>query len=373
VELVFSTVDLPISSTGPLAAEHCLGFVMDSAKPLFDQLDWRDPLSRVPLVPVVAARAPSGVPIWGALKRVDTSIGYPIVDAVARMTPELAVRYAEWLAPLGLSPPSVSDLDHGPFQLVSTVDSFGFQWAWIGDMRTEADLQWRVASRFGVSSDHFSGRTVLDAGAGAGDQSVWLNRRGAAVVSIDLSTAIDVVATKLRMSPTWVGIQGDLTAIPVAAAQFDTVYCEGVIQHTRDSALAVKELCRVIRPGGEILATHYEAPTSLAGRAKLAYLTKIRRRLNRMEPHNLLLLTGNLAALAHIPVLGTLIVRSGLAIRYNLMPEFKITWTNTFDYFGSHAYQRHMTPTDFWACFEAAGNLEPVRVEGTVVRARRVS
>jgi ubiquinone/menaquinone biosynthesis C-methylase UbiE len=253
-----------------------------------------------------------------------------------------------------------------------TVESFGFQWNWNSEMRTEADLNWRVASRFGVEPSGFVGRTVLDAGAGAGDQSRWLVQHGASVVSVDLSSAIDVVAAKLRLSPHWVGVQGDLAALPFEEGLFDFVYCEGVIQHTSDSARTVRQLARALRQGGEILATHYDKPQRLVGRVRHAYQEALRSRLSRWNHQRLLLLAGNLAALAHLPVIGSLVAKSGTAIRYSLMPDFKTTWTNTYDFYGPHAFQRYVDSDEFWSYFQRLGDVESVYRSGTVVRARRI-
>lgn len=335
---------------------------------LFDEILWRDPATRVPLEPIIFSRTPAGTPITGVLRIAGTRTGYPIVDGVARLTPALAVRYAEWLAMADLTPPAAAP---SAFQEESTVDSFGFQWGWNSAMRSERDLEWRVASRFGLDASAFEGRLVIDAGAGAGDQSRWLLEHGASVVSVDLSSAIDVVARKLRHSTRWVGVQADITMLPFADTQFSTVYCEGVIQHTRDSAATVRELARVLKPAGILLATHYGKSQRLAGRIKQAWFDAVRARLSRWERYHLLLVTGIFAALAYVPLLGWLVRTSGLATYYELMPDFKTTWTNTFDNFGNHAYQRYVTGQEFWSYFVTAGGLERVKQEGTIVVARK--
>lgn len=338
---------------------------------LFDQVRWRDPISGLTLEPIISARTPTGVPLCGALRVSGSRYGYPIVDSVARLTPELAHRHRDWLSPLGLEPPVHPETAAVAFQSEATVESFGFEWTWNSAMRSEADLRWRVADRFRVDPTEFAGKVTLDAGAGAGDQSGWLLEQGARVASIDLSSAIDVVAAKFRLHPGWVGVQGDITALPFADNQFDVVYCEGVIQHTRNSALAVRELCRVLRAEGTVLATHYGKPNRLLGRLKQAYVGALRHRLSRLERYKLLLLTGHLAALAYVPVLGRLVRLSGTAAHYNLMPDFKTTWTNTFDSYGNHAYQRFVTPEEFWGYFQQAGAFERLYSDGTLVVARK--
>ena len=323
---------------------------------LFDRLHWRDPLSGRPMAPIVFTRAPSGVPLSGALRVEGTTTGYPIVDCVARVTADLAVRHRTWLELAGLTPPVTEGTGPG-FQPETTVDSFGWQWTWNSAMRSEADLRMRVADRFGVTPASFRDQLTLDAGAGAGDQSAYLLRHGGHVVSVDLSTAIDVVARKLRMEPCWFGVQGDVTALPFASDQFDVVYCEGVIQHTRDSAATVRELCRVARPGGRVLASHYVRPVPRTWlhrqvrRVRLGYYEFLRSRLSRLERFKLLFVCGVLAALAYVPVLGRAVRWSATALWYELMPDFKTTWTNTYDFYGTHAFQRIIPPDEFAGYF----------------------
>src|SRR4051812_9481824 len=331
---------------------------------LFDHLSWRDPLSGVPLEPIVAARTPNGLPVCGAMRVAGTNTGYPIVDCVVRLTADAAEQHRQWLEPYGLVPPARAA---GGFQPQATVESFGFQWAWVGNMRSADDLRMRVADRFGVEPRFFAGKLVLDSGAGAGDQSRYLVQQGAKVVSIDLSSAIDVVASKLRMLPSWVGVQGDITNLPFGDDLFDVVYCEGVIQHTRDPVASIRELLRVTAPGGHVLASHYvrDEPRSFARRIvrrfTLSYYGFLRRRLSSMERFPLLFTTGLFAALAYVPLLGRLVRRSGTALYHDLQPDFQTTWMNTYDFYGSHEFQRFITNEVFASYFNEAGNARLLR------------
>jgi ubiquinone/menaquinone biosynthesis C-methylase UbiE len=345
--------------------------------PLFDRIAWRDPVSGRRLEPIVVARTPAGVPICGALRIEGTNTAYPIVDCVARLTPELARRHRDWLRLNGLDPVP-SDDPAADFQEKATVDSFGWQWTWSGAMPSDADLKMRVAERVGVTPEHYRDKLTLDAGAGADDQSAYIAEQGGSVVSIDLSSAIDVVASRLRMNPRWVGIQGDVTRLPLQPDQFDRVYCDGVIQHTRDSVQTVRELVRVVKPGGHVLASHYiintpgSALRRLQRKVTLGFYTFLRRRLSRTHRFKLLLTTGNLAALAYVPVLGWIVRRSGMALYYELMPDFRTTWINAFDYYGNHADQRLISPEEFFSDFEKTGRADlVVRQPGAVVARKR--
>jgi SAM-dependent methyltransferase len=156
--------------------------------------------------------------------------------------------------------------------------------------------------------------------------------------------------------------------MPIESGQVDIAYCEGVLQHTRDSERAVRELCRVTASSGRVLATHYELPSRLRGRLRHAVVTRVRSRISRLEREKLLLLTGNLAALSYVPGLGKVITRIGLATRSDIMPSFRVTWTNTFDTFGRHAYQRHIGPADLLQYFGGCRDCVVEFRDGTVVR-----
>jgi ubiquinone/menaquinone biosynthesis C-methylase UbiE len=265
----------------------------------------------------------------------------------------------------GLSPPA--DAKGRPIQEEWTVTSFGFQWGWDPEPRTEEDLKWRVAERHNLTRRDYAGRTVLDAGAGAGDQSRWILRNGAAaVVSVDLSDAVNVAYDKLQGNRNWIGIQGDISALPFAEPFFDFVYCEGVIQHTQSSEATVRELARVLRPGGRGVATHYSIPESLKLRAQLRLRNWLRTWLSGMEPSKLLLVSGVLAAFAQAPLIGDFFGKT-IAVKNPRMPTFKSTWSATYDTYGSHTYQRHLSPAAFLASFDLPGIAKEPSPGGGVV------
>jgi SAM-dependent methyltransferase len=332
-----------------------------------EDLEWRDPASGRPLTFLVTGRHPTGRPLTGALVVEGTRTGYPVVDGIPRMTRELAARHEAWLRPLDLSAPAAA-----PAQPAATVDSFGFEWAWNPEPRSAEDLPWRVAESHGLAPEAYRDQIVLDAGCGAGDESRFILSRGGAarVVSVELSDAIAVAAAKLAGDSRWLGIQGDVARLPFADGTFSFVYSEGVIHHTVDSRRTVHELLRVLAPEGWIVATHYATPGSRAGWAVDALRRALRAPLSRLDRAPLLLVTGFLAALAHVPVLGFLWGRT-VALTNPRHRTFRATWGHTYDAYGSHAFQRRIEPEAFAALFREVPGVTILRHRGGDVVARR--
>lgn len=108
-----------------------------------------------------------------------------------------------------------------------------------------------IAAELVACSPHpLGGRLVLDAGAGTGAASAALLARGARPVAVDLS------ADMLRAS-TAVGrarVVGDVCALPIASAAMHDAAAAFVLNHLADPAPALRELTRVVRPGGAVLA-----------------------------------------------------------------------------------------------------------------------
>jgi len=101
------------------------------------------------------------------------------------------------------------------------------------------------------------GERVLDAGCGPGFYvAETLERVGAegSVVGVDASAPMLAVAAKRCQGHENVDFhEGDVTALPVADADFDRVLSVQVLEYVADIPRALGELFRVLRPGGRVL------------------------------------------------------------------------------------------------------------------------
>jgi SAM-dependent methyltransferase len=130
--------------------------------------------------------------------------------------------------------------------------------AYAAEAAVEADHWWFVGRRrlfadivrgLSLSAD----APILDVGAGTGANLRLLRDLGfVRAIGIDLSPeAIRFCAEKGlgRVEP------GDARALPFADCRFDLVFATDVIEHVEDDVAALREIRRVVKPGGRLLLT----------------------------------------------------------------------------------------------------------------------
>ena len=102
-------------------------------------------------------------------------------------------------------------------------------------------------------------RTICDAGCGCGAYTRKLAQQGFTVKGFDVSSrAVEIAEDLLEKS----GLTAELRAVSVQETgypdnMFDAVVCRDVLDHItkEDAKQAVRELCRITKPGGIILLT----------------------------------------------------------------------------------------------------------------------
>jgi len=118
------------------------------------------------------------------------------------------------------------------------------------------DVRWR---RLGARAVVRPGDSVLDAACGTGDFAVADLRAGAArVVGLDFSPRMLERARRKAPQVEWV--EGDLLALPFADAAFDAATVGFGVRNVADLELALRELRRVVRPGGRVAILEITRP-----------------------------------------------------------------------------------------------------------------
>jgi ubiquinone/menaquinone biosynthesis C-methylase UbiE len=98
-----------------------------------------------------------------------------------------------------------------------------------------------------------AGRRLLDVGCGTGHHLARLRAKGFEVAGVDGSG--EMIARARVANPGVPIEQADVEALPFASGQFDLVLCVEVLRYLPDISPSLREMARVLRPGGVCLAT----------------------------------------------------------------------------------------------------------------------
>jgi ubiquinone/menaquinone biosynthesis C-methylase UbiE len=116
------------------------------------------------------------------------------------------------------------------------------------------------------------GDRVLDLGCGSGTHFGWIAAQigpEGSLVGYDDDPEHLRLAEERRRTATWAAQvelqQGSLHQLPFADASFDAVWCAGTLQYEADPIGAIREMVRVVRPGGKVAVQDVEMHTMLLG------------------------------------------------------------------------------------------------------------
>jgi SAM-dependent methyltransferase len=129
----------------------------------------------------------------------------------------------------------------------------------------------RYAPRYAVSAEHARGadltrllewlavrpgRRAVDVGTGTGHTALALAAAGAEVVGVDPTPAMLAEAQRLAAQKGLAArvrfVVGEAERLPVADGWADLATCRRAAHHFRDVGQALREIARVLRPGGRL-------------------------------------------------------------------------------------------------------------------------
>jgi len=107
------------------------------------------------------------------------------------------------------------------------------------------------------------GSCVLDLACGSGRYATQARLRGAArIVAMDFSLAM------LRQVSVGAALRGELDALPLRDAQFDLVISGLALGHASDLTGCMREIARVLKPGGTLLYSDFHPEAQRRGQTR---------------------------------------------------------------------------------------------------------
>lgn len=137
------------------------------------------------------------------------------------------------------------------------------------------DPRWRRALVDAV--DPRPGQRVLDVATGTGMVAFEVARRGAEVVGLDQSEAMlgRARARSAGSSGRVTFVQGEAERLPFGDGEFDALTFTYLLRYVDDPAATMRELARVVRPGGRIGMLEFGVPSSAVLRAGWRVHTRV--------------------------------------------------------------------------------------------------
>lgn len=111
------------------------------------------------------------------------------------------------------------------------------------------------------------GERLLDVGTGPGVLIPYLRSLVGAsgrVIAFDLSFEMTRQAYQKKLGPRDMILRADVHTLPFYSGAFDRVVCFAAFPHFHDSARAMAEMARVLKPGGSLVVAHLMSREELA-------------------------------------------------------------------------------------------------------------
>jgi demethylmenaquinone methyltransferase/2-methoxy-6-polyprenyl-1,4-benzoquinol methylase len=134
------------------------------------------------------------------------------------------------------------------------------------------DRRWK--RRLVSMAEPGSRRRALDLATGTGDLAFAIAAAGPVVVGLDITPRMIELARARSSAGRCAFVVGDMVALPFPSQAFDLVTTGYGLRNVADLAAAVREIARVLAPGGLALSLDFDRPPNwLVREAYLGYLT----------------------------------------------------------------------------------------------------
>jgi demethylmenaquinone methyltransferase / 2-methoxy-6-polyprenyl-1,4-benzoquinol methylase len=194
-----------------------------------------------------------------------------------------------------------ADISRSPERISAMFDDIAPRYDLLNHLLSAGiDRRWRTRA---IRSLALTGREhVLDLCAGTGDLAIAARTAmpGAArVVGVDFSPVMLTLGLaklrRKRLDSAIVLVRGDASRIPVAASTVDAVTIGFGIRNVDDRAAALREVLRILKPGGRLAILEFAMPTAPLFRyLYLSYFRHVLPRIGRW-------ISGNATAYTYLP------------------------------------------------------------------------
>ena len=151
-----------------------------------------------------------------------------------------------------------ADLDKAPSDVAAMFDDVAERYDITNDVLAAGQTRrWRRLVLEAV--DPQPGERVLDLAAGTGTSSVPFSQAGAMVVPTDFS--LGMLRVGKRRQPYLPFVAGDGMHLPFADGVFDAATISFGLRNIHDRMAGLREIHRVVRPGGRLVVCEFSHPT----------------------------------------------------------------------------------------------------------------
>ena len=153
---------------------------------------------------------------------------------------------------------SRANMDKNPDEVAAMFDGVAKRYDLVNDLLSLGQTKaWRHATTKIIAPR--AGMKILDLAAGTGSSSEPLAAAGADVIPADFSEGMLAAGRKAR--PHLAFTKADALNLPFKDGEFDLVTISFGLRNTADIDLALAQMLRVAKPGGQLVVCEFSSPT----------------------------------------------------------------------------------------------------------------